>query len=380
MKNARHPLFGRAALSALAAGLLLTPMPAAAGAVDTKRQTFDLEPGGTLVIAADRGSIDVKTVAEGPVEVEVRREVERASEARAAEILRQHEVTFQQTGREARVEARLRNETRGWHDNWNLRVSYRVSVPARFNLHLKTAAGPITVGDLTGDVRAEDSAGHIKLGRIAGAVQAETHGGSIDVAGARSASVEAAAGSIELGEIEDTVTAETHGGSIQVHKAGGKTRVSSAAGSIRLGEMAGEVTAETRGGSIAIEKALAGLTASSAAGRIEVKQAAGSLDLQTHGGSVTAGFRGPLKRDSRIETSAGGIKLTVDDSLAAELDANASAGSVTVDLPVLVQGKTKAHALSGKVNGGGPRLTLRTHGGSIEVKKRAATPLVEDPI
>jgi len=42
---------------------------------------------------------------------------------------------------------------------------------------------------------------------------------------------------------------------------------------------------------------------------------------------------------------------------------------VNSDLPISVMGKISEDSLSGKLNGGGPKLVLRSSGGGIHVRK-----------
>ena len=52
-----------------------------------------------------------------------------------------------------------------------------------------------------------------------------------------------------------------------------------------------------------------------------------------------------------------------------DLDAHASGGGVSSDVPITVQGKQDEDSLVGKINGGGPKLVLRSSGGGVRVKK-----------
>ena len=54
------------------------------------------------------------------------------------------------------------------------------------------------------------------------------------------------------------------------------------------------------------------------------------------------------------------------------MDAATSSGGVRSDIPVEFEGKPRRNVLNGVVNGGGPRVKLRTSGGSISVKKGMA--------
>ena len=68
--------------------------------------------------------------------------------------------------------------------------------------------------------------------------------------------------------------------------------------------------------------------------------------------------------------SGGGITVSLDPSAALEIDAASSGGSVTVDLPLTVQGKLSRNAVRGTLGGGGELLKLRTSGGGIRIESR----------
>jgi DUF4097 and DUF4098 domain-containing protein YvlB len=362
-------------------------------------------------VAADRGSVAVQASENNEVGIEVRRKLQKVSAADARLIFQNHEVTFSQQDKQVRVTAQFKTKpARGAKDH-QLQVSYRITVPKTFSVDLQTRAGAIQVGDLKGNVKADTAAGAIKIGGIEGPVQARTSGGSVSVASAETAMLHTSAGKIDVGEIGGSLECNTSGGAIRVQSAQGKVvaktsaggieiihakaeisaqtsggsievgkgeagaSVKTSAGSIKIGEIAGDLIAETHGGSIKVQKCGGKLIAKTSAGNIDVGNAVNSLHLSTSGGSIQANVVGALKVDSSVETSAGNIKLALPENTALNIDAKASGGQVSCDLPVAPlkqDGKAKKTALSGKLNGGGPLLTLRTGGGSISLKKQAA--------
>ena len=60
----------------------------AADSEDKLNKTFDVKPGGRLIVEADRGSIEVKSADADRVEIEVFRKVTREGEAKGQEILK----------------------------------------------------------------------------------------------------------------------------------------------------------------------------------------------------------------------------------------------------------------------------------------------------
>lgn len=106
-------------------------------------------------------------------------------------------------------------------------------------------------------------------------------------------------------------------------------------------------------------------------GRIEMERCGGILDATTTNGRILADLVSMnAQRQSRFETTNGGVQLTLPRTLGAELDAETTNGHVESDLPVLMRGSGR-NSLRGTINGGGPRLTVRTTNGSIGIHARA---------
>lgn len=317
MRRTTHALF--------IASLFVTTI--ASAAVDAPvRRSFNVAAGGTLTIDADVGEVRVNPGG-GGVTVEVRR---RGSEDQ----LRDFDVRFDQTGNDVSVRA---NNNRGSHwFNWgdNLSVQFIVTVPSRYNLRIGTAGGNVQVGDITGDVRIHTSGGDLDLGRINGPVEAHTSGGDIKLT--------AATGTVDL---------------------------RSSGGGIRIGEAASSVNARTSGGSIEAGRVGGDLYAHTSGGTITIDDASGAIDAETSGGSIRARFSRQPRADSRLVTSGGGITVSVAGNVAVDLEAHASGGGIDTDIPVTIMGRQSDEHIEGKINGGGPRLVLRSSGGGIRVKR-----------
>ncbi|MBI3416972.1 MAG: DUF4097 family beta strand repeat protein [Verrucomicrobia bacterium] len=333
---------------------LLTVPTLRADTEDRIKKSFTVTGEGQLLLRADRGSVEVGTTDGDKIEVEVIRTVKHAKAGKAADIFKNHEVTFSQRGNDIEIRADNQPKLKSmWNDLWRqFQVRYVINVPRKFNLDLKTAGGSITVADLTGKLRGETSGGNLRFGRVQGPVWGKSSGGSIEV--------------VEAGGKLD---AETSGGSIRITKASADARLKTSGGNIRVGESVSKLDARTSGGSIRIEKATAEVAAHTAGGDIEIESAAGAVDASTSGGSITFRLSAQPKGDCRGETSGGNINVYLADNLGFNLDAKTSGGRVVTDLPVTVQGEHKSSSLHGKLNAGGPNLTLRTSGGSIHLKK-----------
>jgi len=305
---------------------------------DTITNSFKAEPGGQLVVELDRGSIEIKTAEADRVDVEITRKAG-GSQSKAEQTLKDHEVTFAQTGNRVEIKGEYKGKkTKGWFGKSpDLQVKCLVTVPRKFDVDLNTAGGSIQVTELTGKVQAHSSGGSLKFKRIEGPLSAHTSGGSITVATAKGkVDVKTSGGSLNLSDIEGDTNAQTSGGSI------------------RAEHITGESVVKTSGGSI------------------QVTDIKGTTDARTSGGSITASLPGQPAGASTLNTSGGNVTVVLDAKAAVDVDLHTSGGRVVTDFPVtaVIQGEQKKNELRGKINGGGPLITARTSGGSVRLQKK----------
>lgn len=310
----------------VAVGLLLA-LPALGGE-EVIRKGFNVAEGGTLRLDAEVGSIKIVSGGTG-VAVEI---VRKARGRSAEERMKEHRIDFRQDGNDVVIESELE---RSWGrlDWGHYDVQWNIRVPSRYNLDVRTSGGSIDLANIGGTVDARTSGGSIRTGHLAGRSTLKTSGGSIRVDGAAA--------------------------ELQAHTSGG---------SIEIGNTTSRVDARTSGGSIALARVGGNVVARTSGGNIRIEDATGAIDASTSGGSIQARLSSQPAGDSRLSTSGGGVTLTLANGVALDLDAHASGGGVRSDVPVTVTGTFDGDTLRGQINGGGPKLTLRSSGGGIRVK------------
>jgi hypothetical protein len=304
----------------LAFGLLAgSPALLEAKITRTVEKTFSVQPGGLLKASTQGGDITIRTSDSPQVQVLVKQVIRASSESEADEILEKLNLRLEQSGNDVVVEARYEKRSPGsWFGNWPpVNVSFEVTVPRHFNLNLGTSGGDIAVASLRGNVRARTSGGDLEFDRIDGDLEAGTSGGDI-----------------LLKEGTALAKLNTSGGDIEVDRAGGLTEVSTSGGNVTLRSVERLVRATTSGG------------------------------------NVHAVITGPIAEDALLSTSGGNVHVEVVKGTAFHLDASTSGGNVrasglTITLEDGANGKNK---LVGAVNGGGPRLKLRSSGGDVTVR------------
>ncbi len=303
---------------------------------ERSEKSFTVKPAGWLDLRADFGAAIVRSWQKDEVKVEVVKWVEGRARRSAKELFEDYEIRYSQTERGVSIIAEMRGgSSRWWRNNDGLQVEFRLTVPQKYNLDLNTSGGSIEVDDLIGEARLKTSGGSLSLGRIEGPVNAKTSGGSIELRGCK--------------------------GNLLAHTSGG---------GIEVGEVDGEVDVETSGGSITVDGASGNLRAHTSGGGVSLRNLRGNVDASTSGGSMEAELLSPLTAPCELSTSGGGILVYLAKDIKVEVDARASGGEVHCDMPITVQGSFGEGKLQGKLNGGGPLLTLRTSGGGIELRQR----------
>jgi len=315
--------------------LLATALAVCAETEEKVTKRFTVQPGGTVVVDVDFGSIDVSTNATSEVVVDGLRRVNRASQAEEEEFLADRPVTITPEGNEVTITSRAQTPgTKSTNGKQRTEAKYTITVPAQFNAQLKTANGAVAVSDLTGEVKADSKGGSLQFTRLHGVLDGGTSGGNILIA-----------------DCEGAQQVKTSGGGINL--SGGK----------------GSFDGKTSGGSVNVKDFQGAVQVKTSGGGINVINVAGKVDGKTSGGGITARFASPLSDEVNLTTSAGGVTISVAENSAFDLDATTAAGSVSSELAVDSTGKPSRNHLKGPVNGGGKPVVLRTSAGSIHVRK-----------
>ena len=190
------------------------------------------------------------------------------------------------------------------------------------------------------------------------AVDIRTSGGSIALSGTRKPSrLRSSGGSLRVEDSAD-LDGETSGGAIRIREMSGSARVRTSGGSIEATHVRGSLDADTSGGSVRAEGVGGDLTAHSSGGPIRIQDAGGRVDADTSGGGVEVAFGRGNAKGGRIESSGGGITISLDPAVRLEIDAHAE--RIESDLPITTTRGFSSESLRGTLNGGGATLRIST--------------------
>jgi DUF4097 and DUF4098 domain-containing protein YvlB len=291
-------------------------IPAAAAAVlsfppalaETRiEKNLKLDPGGKLTVASDAGSLTVTGSSTPGAHVVLTSDKD--------DLESRFDLKFEELPGEVRITLKKKDALTSW-SSWfsNARIHFEIQVPTKTATKLQTGGGHVTLRSLEGDANAETSGGHI-----------------------------------EIADVRGNVVAETSGGHISLSKIAGNAKVETSGGHIEANGVEGNLSAETSGG------------------HIQIRGANGRVDADTSGGHVEVGFTKGNAHGGKIESSGGGIAVSVDPSVDLAIDASTSGGSVRTDIPVKIIGKVNGSSIRGTLGKGGETLYVHTSGGSVSI-------------
>jgi len=293
-------------------------------------------------------------------------------------------------------------------------VQFEVTVPANYNVDVKTEVGDIETQDIggtanlvtqggnikTGSIglsgvhnvsfahhaaRLETDGGHIQTLDVMGGLTAVTAGGHINVRNiAGDAMLRSGGGHIRVGQISGRTDLETDGGNITVGRAANLVSVRTGGGQIDFGEVRGSVRAQTGGGGIRVMYVSGPMEVESSGGSICLTRVAGTVRAATGAGTITAWINPDtssqqqpiqLPGASQLSSGNGDVIVFLPRNLAATIEAVVDQGDehrIEADSALhlafeKIQSEPGVHAIA-ELNGGGAPLKLRTTAGKIRLQ------------
>jgi DUF4097 and DUF4098 domain-containing protein YvlB len=167
---------------------------------------------------------------------------------------------------------------------------------------------------------------------------------------------------LEVQTSDGSVTAQDLSGRIQFSTGDGNVTASAIRGQIRLHTGDGHIEGTNFDGALEADTGDGNLRISGRFDSLELKTGDGNIDGQVGSGSKVA-------KAWRIHSGDGHIDLRIPADLAADVDAKTGDGSITVNIPLTINGSLSHSSVHGKLNGGGQTLSISSGDGSIRLEK-----------
>ena len=143
------------------------------------RQTYELQPGGSVEINNVNGQIKVEPGAGRSVEVVAKKTAKGGSAEDAKRALERVQIVDNSGPTGVRIDTRT--ERGGSWFGSSASVEYSVRVPSGATLRFSTINGGVELRGVSGDIKAETTNGGVTAREIAGSIDASSTNGGVDV-------------------------------------------------------------------------------------------------------------------------------------------------------------------------------------------------------
>ena len=291
------------------------------------RESAELAPGGSVTVETFKGSIRVTTWNQDKVEIVARIEADTDTSRAYAELaVEATEVDFYSTARSVTIrsdysevpcEEDLERSSRRNNCSKSLPfIHYEIRAPRSLNLTIDDHKSEISVTGIEGSLRLDTHRGKVDLNDIQGTIRLETHRGTVTAAG-----------------LNGDVVIDTHRGRIDASEISGSLRLSSHRGTAMLTGVSGRVNVDTYRGNV----------------RMDI--------VRLDGGSRLSTYRGNIR-----------LKLPSSQKLSVEGEIGRR-GDFESDFEMTMR-KLDRERFEAEINGGGPRLRVKTTSGEIRLVKQ----------
>jgi DUF4097 and DUF4098 domain-containing protein YvlB len=301
----------RSRLVVLLAVVLAGALPSFASVAGTFDRSYQVSGAVDLEVLSRSGDITIRNGPAGSVSIHGKIHVgnswfggERKDDVQAI----QNHPPIHQNGNSIRID---------YVNVSNISIDYEITVPENTAARAHTGSGDQDVEGLKGNIDLESGSGDMKLARLTGDMHFQTGSGNV-----------------------------------RGHDLSGPARAKAGSGDIEI-EETGQGDVEIRTGS----------------GNITVKGLNGGFHAEAGSGDIRG--QGSPRNLWSVRTGSGNVTLQIPSEAAFDVDISSSSGTVATNHPVTttVQGHVQESRKSviGKVNGGGPTISVHTGSGDIHV-------------
>lgn len=232
-------------------------------------------------------------------------------------------------------------------------TSFRIYLPASINSYSKTYSGQVSLKKLEGNHTFSTWGGDISAEQTKGNIEGKTMGGKIN-----------------LFQCEGRINASTMGGNIFMAANKADINIDTKGGNMYIQHHEGNIHCSSWGGNIEAFTVNGFLECNTAGGNIYLKNVNGNIGASTKGGNIKAEVN-EINQYAWFDTAGGNIKIALP--LEQPLDLEASATAIYTPIFSDFSGLKTEQSIRGKLNGGGPNVTIKTLAGKIDISNSIFT-------
>ncbi|MGB7846752.1 MAG: DUF4097 family beta strand repeat-containing protein [Candidatus Acidiferrum sp.] len=320
-------------------------------------------------VRTTRGDINVRASDDAQIHVSGKKNARTWNETEAGRIAQPVMVEVIQNGDSYEVRP-------GGYDQSDGRISVdlEVSVPKKSPLVVKTEKGDLQISGFASDVTVTDQNGDVEVRGTNGDVSVEVRKGDVKISDVKGdVKISGKGGEIEVNNTTGSLTVDgDFYGPVRADKVLKGVRMVSARTDLTVSALAGHM--EAGSGNLDLLDAPGNLHLRTRDTEISVENPGGKVDIDNRNAQTSVRFSAAPKEDVQITNSSAGISLNVPVGSSFEIVADCRNCDIESEFSGLAQTKSEsgdAH-LAGKYGSGkGPKITLKTSYGNIELRRSA---------
>jgi hypothetical protein len=343
--------------------------------VDVSPKTI---PAKAPVLArTSRGNITVRGSDNAEIRVTAKKNVKTWSEEEAGRIAQPVAVEISQNGDGFEVHPSGYEQSDG-----RISVDLEISMPKKSALTVKTERGDVVISDLEASVAVTDMNGDVEVRSTNGDVTVEMRKGDAKVSDTKGdVKVSGKGGEIEVNNTTGSLTVDgDFYGPVRADKVTKGVRMVSVKTDLTVSSLAGHL--EAGSGNLDVIDAPGNVNLRTRDVEINVENVGGKLSLDNRNAATSVRFTTPPKDDVQISNSSAGILLTLPGSSSFEIQADCRNCDIDSEFPALNAARAESgdSRLAGKYGSGkGPKITLKTSYGNIDLKRTSLAPPAPPP-
>jgi Domain of unknown function (DUF5668)/Putative adhesin len=325
-----------------------------------------------VLIRNIRGDITVRASDDAQIEVSAKKNVRAWNEDQAERIAKPVSVEIGQNGNSYEVHPT-------GYDTSDARVSVDldVSVPKKSPLIVRTEKGDVEISEFLSDVTVTDQNGDVEVRGTNGQVTVEMKKGDVKVSETKGdVKISGKGGEIEVNETTGSLTIEgDFYGPVRTEKVTKGVTLVSPKTNLTVSVLAGHI--EAGSGNLDVIDASGNVNLRTRDTEVNVENPGGNVEIDNRNAQTSVRFTTMPKDDVTITNSSAGISLSVPGSSSFEMQAECRNCDIDSEFPGLgpVKSPSGDSSVLGKYGSGrGPKITLKTSYGNIDLRRTAIEP------
>jgi hypothetical protein len=257
-------------------------------------------------------------------------------------------------------------------DRSHTRVDLEVHLPKQVSVTAETESGDITISGISGAVTASSLSGDIAIHDVGSDVTAKMQNGDVRIAQVHGdVGLSGKGNGVELSDVTGNATIDGEFfGPIQISNIAQTTQFNSSRTDLTILKMHGRLDLDSD--SLQISDVDGSIKLKTHDKSVEIENAAGRMDINNAHADVSITLKKPPTDEINVQNDSGGIDLALPAKSSFEISAASRSGEIDSEfddagLNRETSGDTKK--LDGKVGSHGPKITLDTTYGTINLRK-----------